>query len=318
MPIFTTIWLDAAALLAMAALIFSSLAGFFGRQWWLFDLFSHFRHQYLILLAVLSLALLLLGEPLRAAITLLFSLINLAVILPLYLKRLPPKEVNPSPRLRLLLANVLQPNSQYAKAIAVIEAEKPDIIVLVEVNPAWIEALSSALEPYPHRLLALRTDHYGLAIFSRCPIKEGRVVQLPGLDIPTLAASFELDSQPAAVIAAHPPPPKSAYLAEQRNIQFSALADFAASLPGHILLAGDLNSSSWSPHFKNLIRRSGLRDSREGFGLQPTWPTDRPFFLTPIDHILVSRGICVHSRHSGSSTGSDHYPVILDFSLSKK
>jgi endonuclease/exonuclease/phosphatase (EEP) superfamily protein YafD len=201
--------------------------------------------------------------------------------------------------------------------IALIQAEQPDMIVLVETNGRWVQALSPALGSYPYSLLALRGDNYGLALFSKYPIESKEVLRLEGLDIPTLCAGIDLEGQRLTVIAAHPPPPKGGYLAEQRNLQFAALAEYAAALSGPVILAGDLNTSSWSPHFQDLVQNSGLRDSRKGFGLQLSWPSHNPFMLTSIDHILVPDEVNVLNRRIGPATGSDHFPVILDFSLKR-
>ncbi|MEE8238524.1 MAG: endonuclease/exonuclease/phosphatase family protein, partial [Nitrososphaerales archaeon] len=82
-----------------------------------------------------------------------------------------------------------------------------------------------------------------------------------------------------------------------------------------ILLLGDLNITPWSPIFKDFLRSTGLRDSREGFGLQPSWPTWFPPAWIPIDHVLVSSNVTVYDRKIERDIGSDHYPVIVDFSV---
>jgi hypothetical protein len=87
---------------------------------------------------------------------------------------------------------------------------------------------------------------------------------------------------------------------------------------GRVLLVGDLNMTSWSPFFSDLIQTSGLRDSRKGFGMQNSWPANRRLLMIPIDHILVSEGVKVLSRRIGQFNGSDHYPILLDFSLSSR
>jgi len=40
-----------------------------------------------------------------------------------------------------------------------------------------------------------------------------------------------------------------------------------------------------------------------------------PLLGIPIDHCLVSPEIIVTKRSVGPSVGSDHYPVIIDFSI---
>jgi endonuclease/exonuclease/phosphatase (EEP) superfamily protein YafD len=82
-----------------------------------------------------------------------------------------------------------------------------------------------------------------------------------------------------------------------------------------VLLAGDLNATAWSHSFQELTRTSGLLDSQQGFGLQPSWPASLLPLGIPIDHALHTSGLCVIKRRLGSPTGSDHRPIILDFSF---
>lgn len=100
----------------------------------------------------------------------------------------------------------------------------------------------------------------------------------------------------------------------------ASLLGFFAQLPRYVhraaspvLLLGDLNVSPWSPYFRRLLRESGLRDSSQGRGVRPTWPTFNPLMLIPIDHCLYSPGIAIVNRQTGPHVGSDHFPVIVDF-----
>jgi endonuclease/exonuclease/phosphatase (EEP) superfamily protein YafD len=75
---------------------------------------------------------------------------------------------------------------------------------------------------------------------------------------------------------------------------------------------GDLNMSMWSPYYRQFIRSTGMRNTRQGYGVQPSWPVDAPLLPIPIDHCLISRGFQVLNNRIGSDIGSDHYPLIVD------
>jgi endonuclease/exonuclease/phosphatase (EEP) superfamily protein YafD len=76
------------------------------------------------------------------------------------------------------------------------------------------------------------------------------------------------------------------------------------------VLLGDLNASSFSPVFDELLSGTGLADSRAGFGRLPTWPTSRPALARiDLDHVLVGAGISVLERGVGPPFGSDHLPA---------
>jgi endonuclease/exonuclease/phosphatase (EEP) superfamily protein YafD len=298
-----------------------TLAGFLGRFWWVLDLFSHFRLQYLLLLAAAT-AFFILGERYPQALASgLFACLNLISIVPLFFTKGSPKSsegANPRGTYRVLLANVLKVNHAFGTVRHLIRSQEPDFIILIEVNKTWIDQLKPALAEYPFKQMPLREDNYGMALFSRFPMSSSEVRHFGTARVPSIIATFLLQGRPLTILATHPPPPKTKRQSELRNAQMTRVAEFIRSQPGEVLLVGDLNMTSWSPHFRDLIRMSGLRDSRHGFGLQKTWPTDRRLLMIPIDHILVSAGVIVQSRRTGQFTGSDHLPVIMDFTFARE
>jgi hypothetical protein len=91
----------------------ATLAGFLGRISWFLELFSHFRFQYLVLLAFSTILFIAGGRYPQALITGLFAALNLSLVLPLYIKGPAQTSSNPGVYLgqgvyRVLLANVLQ------------------------------------------------------------------------------------------------------------------------------------------------------------------------------------------------------------------
>ena len=79
-----------------------------------------------------------------------------------------------------------------------------------------------------------------------------------------------------------------------------------------IILAGDMNLTSYTRQFRKLKRKLKLVDSRKGFQRQASWPTLLPAILRiPIDHVLVSKDIEVVERSLGPAIGSDHLPVFI-------
>lgn len=69
---------------------------------------------------------------------------------------------------------------------------------------------------------------------------------------------------------------------------------------------------SWSTPFRDLVARSGLCDSRAGFGIAASFPSTMAVVRIPIDHALVSCTIGVRARRVERHVGSDHLPVVID------
>lgn len=133
--------------------------------------------------------------------------------------------------------------------------------------------------------------------------------------MPTVLARFDVAGRPLTVIGTHPVPPVSAKYVGYRDEQLALLARQATVTPGAVLLLGDLNMTSNMPTFGQFASASGLRDSRQGFGVQATWPSYMPPMRIAIDHCLVSGNVIVDGRRVGAHVGSDHFPVIVDVSL---
>ena len=286
--------------------------GFLGRFWWFADLFSHFRIQYLIGLAVAG-AVMLFGRQLKTATGFFaFAAANLACVAPLYFGA----DANgaASPALRLVLLNVNSDSGDPARVREAIAALDPDVVALKEVNGRWMDALEPLLEEYPHVLAEPREDNFGIALFSKLPLVRPRVAEIGAAGVPSLIASVPAGSVLLDIVATHPLPPYGAEYSALRDEQLARLAE-AVDPSRPVVLLGDLNTTPWNYHFRRLLERSGLRDSARGRGPLLTWPSFCLPLRVPINHILHSPSVTVLRRSIGPDVGSDHFPVMVDVSL---
>ncbi len=299
---------------ATAIACVSTAVGFWGRLWWPFDLGSHFRAQYFFFFLASGIIFLLGRKKKRATLCGVFAIINLSLIVPLYFGA---SVTHGGVRtFRALLINVAQSAQAYEEVPKFIRSVEPDFMILVEVNQAWINNLQKMQTHYPFSIiLPDREGRSGIALLSRIPLESGEVGHYGEAKLPTVVARFEIDGQLLTVIGTHALAPWGPVRSEYRNQHLAALAQIVGSQKGSVVVLGDLNTTSWSPFFRDLLRKTGLRDSRKGFGLQPTWPTGFPPLWIPIDHCLVSSRVVVHDRRIGPQVGSDHYPVVVDFSV---
>jgi len=302
--------------LVTAAGVIASMAtlfGFLGRFAWFFDLLSHFRVQYLLGLAVIG-CMLLAGRRFRsAAVHFGFALINLSLVVPLYLKRAPnPNESIPA--IRAMLVNVNTRHGDPRRVHRVVDAENPDILVLEEISARWISDLAWLEDVYPHARTEPREDNFGIGLYSRYPFADSEIVAIGSTGVPTILATIETNQGAIRVIATHPVPPGNRMYTRWRDEHLELLPKYIQS-PLPVLLLGDLNVTPWNRRFRRLLAYSGLLDSARGFGVQPTWPSYNPLLRIPIDHCLHSPGIIIRDRWTGENVASDHYPLIVDFTI---
>jgi endonuclease/exonuclease/phosphatase (EEP) superfamily protein YafD len=288
-----------------------TLTGFAGRFGWLFDLTSHFRVQYgggLALLAILCLA----WKKFRPAAAYgSLALANLAVVASC-LRSVPDHPAPGGRSMRVALVNVHTANERFDLVRQFILNSQPDVIVLEEVDDRWLTELAGLRASLPHQLNAPRDDNFGVALFSRWPLHESRVVCLGEADVPSIAARVAVGARLVTVLATHPLPPSSPRYAGLRDEQLVAVSEFVADRDGPAILLGDLNATPWSHAFRRLLRESGLQDSSRGRGLHATWPAQLWLLRIPIDHCLVSSGVQVVSKHLGPQVGSDHLPLVVE------
>lgn len=274
-----------------------------------FILLEHFRVQYVVigmLVVAATAALRLRGYFDAAAIALLLHAFPVVADLGRSPQPLPPDGV----AVRVLVLNVLTSNTDTAEVRALIEAERPDVIGLVEVNQRWLDDLAPALAAYPGQLTRPAEHNFGLALFARGSVS-GSIVEL-GAPLPTILAEVAIGDARLTAVVAHLYPPMTSRWASYQTEQRDQIAARVRELAGPVILMGDFNATPWSRTFRGLVAETGLCDSRAGFGLQASWHTGIPLLRIPIDHLLASCTIGVRDRRIGPDVGSDHFPVIVD------
>ncbi len=290
------------------------IASFFGSFAWWLDIFSHFRIQYIAVFSLLTLGCALFWKWKWAAAFLLLFLLN-AIPVASFLLPLRPFDTSTSPALKVALLNVNSAHGDPDQVMAYLQKENPDIILLEEITPEWMQRLAPVLNEYPHQKFEARSDNFGMGLFSQVDLTSAQLKYWGSAGVPSIAAEMELGGQAFTLMATHPLPPAGAVYSQLRNGQLMEVADFAATVEGPLILIGDLNCSPWSPQYRRFIDRCGLINSSEGRGIYPTWPSFIPWLQIPIDHALHNDGIAILAKKVGKSIGSDHLPLLVTFSL---
>ena len=294
-----------------------TLISLFGHHVYL-ELATHFRLQY----ALLSVACILLFIGFHSWKLLPFAvccaLLNSMYILSYYSRDISPVSYSAAAHLRLMQINVLGSNRNYSTLIGAVGAAHPDIVVLQELTDEWWSQLKVLKSDYPYSKAVPRPGGSGMAIMSRFPLNQVDELSLDTSSHLSLLAKVDVEGTIVTLLSLHPPTPMRTTKFLNRNQQFARAASIMKATSGVRILVGDLNTTMWSPYFADLVRESGLRDARRGFGLSPSWPMPLPTFLQiPIDHCLVSDDVTVEGIRTGKRTGSDHRPLVVDLQFKK-
>jgi endonuclease/exonuclease/phosphatase (EEP) superfamily protein YafD len=302
---------------AVILALLSFLAGLLGEFHFLFDLASHFRVQAGVVTFLGGAILALFGSTRFGALSFFAGIALLLSTYPYFL----PAPIPPAglPVRRLLIMNVLKQNPQKQAVIDYLLEQDPDVMMLFETDAAWESALSPALaDRWPHQQTVLRDDYFGVCLYSKQGWSTVRVVELTSSKVPVIDVKFEPEDQPNwRLIGTHGHWPFGSRSWAVRNEQFAAVADMVTErIPARTLVVGDLNCTPWSPNFRPFANRANLRSAALGKKLRFTWfAVPIPLAGLPIDHVLVGDEIGVLAHRVGPPLGSDHLPVIVDFTV---
>lgn len=292
-----------------------TLAVLAARLWWPFDLLSHFRLQYVIVALVLLVVALAVGARPAAAVLAVVVIVHGWAVRDLWL---PPtaSPLSGGVPVSIISINVLSANQRPEAVGAFIHDRRPDIAVLVDAQgERWRETLARLAAVFPHAA----PDHWREAtspvvILSRFPIRFDRLAPQVADRPPFLLTTMDIAGREVTVTGVHPTSPDAFNGAESRarNRQLDMLADALGRSDAPAIVAGDFNTSLWSPHARDLLRATGLRAAAAGFGWHATWPHRPRYVRVPIDHVLVRGPIGVRGFRRGPAVGSDHLPILAD------
>jgi len=312
MPVAGRNWTSIFTGLAEAALLLTALfsvATAFDEWHRYLELFSHFRFQYFVIGLALTLAFMYMRWTRYVVIGVATTMLNGWLVVPWFLPI-----TNPEPAIEdvtILHANVHVSNTDSTRFIKLVQDRNPDLIVLQEATSGWMASLDEIRSSYPYRLIETREDPYGIALLSKFPLESTAVIESVPLGYPEVIATAIVGGTRLNIISTHPMIPIGVTNHGARNLQLDAVAQLASRTPDPVILIGDLNVSMWAISYRRMENRSGLRNARAGFGVEPTWPVFLPFAMIPIDHCLVSDGIVVTDFHAESYIGSDHLPILV-------
>jgi endonuclease/exonuclease/phosphatase (EEP) superfamily protein YafD len=227
-------------------------------------------------------------------------------------------ERDDSNRLRLLISNVQMENAHHDRVLAVIREQDPDVVLLVETDHRWAQALETLAPRYGHLVRQPQDNYYGLLLLSRYPLEDARVKFLVQDDIPSVHATVVLPSGTrVALHGLHPRPP------QPNRDQHTTPRDAELVLVGRAIgegqrrptvVIGDLNDVAWSHTSELFMRLSGLLDPRIGRGFYNSFDANKPILRWPLDHVFHSADFRLVELRRLEHVGSDHFPVLVELS----
>ncbi|QDK98895.1 endonuclease [Acinetobacter tandoii] len=224
-------------------------------------------------------------------------------------------QLQPERQISLLISNVLTPNTQHHLLIEQIAKFQPDLILTLETDQRWQQALQVIESDYPYRVPIPLDNLYGMHLYSRLQLKETEVKFILSDEIPSIHTTVLLSSgQPVQLYCLHPKPPSPTEAKDStlRDAELLIVGDQIKELDQSCIVMGDLNDVAWSRTTRLFQRISGLLDPRVGRHYVNTFHADYPFLRWSLDHVFHSADFALIQMQRLPHIGSDHFPIYVE------
>ena len=223
-------------------------------------------------------------------------------------------ELQSERQISLIVSNVLTPNTQYHLLLQQIHQHQPDLILTLESDAHWQQALNVLEDDYPYRVAVPLDNLYGMHLYSRLALKDIEVKFILSDEIPSIHATVILRSgQPVQLYCLHPEPPSPTEAKDStlRDAELLIVGDQIKDLDESCIVMGDLNDVAWSRTTRLFQRISGLLDPRVGRHFVNTFHADYPLLRWSLDHVFHSTDFALVQMQRLAHIGSDHFPVYV-------
>lgn len=270
------------SLLSLLVFLLSQLGIFWG-----LELFSHFLPVYVVLWA--TAAILLKNKMHKALCGGLMILGGVYVFAPYTFTS------NESPTNTLIWYNINLNNKNFSSESAFLREQNANYLATTELNfalPEW-QSLAAA---YPYACEVQEDSPFAISIRAQKALWSCEILHFDAYP------AIRVFDGKTWIYALHPPPPITDELAESRRSYLQHASDDIRQRE-KVLVVGDLNTTPYSPVFREFVARAAVKTGRKHF--RPTWQ-----HLLNLDHALSRHAITVtplNWRHS------DHRPLKITF-----
>ena len=223
-------------------------------------------------------------------------------------------QLNVEQQISLLVANVLTPNHKYHLLLEQINRLQPDVVLTLETDQVWQEALKPIEADYPYRVAMPQDNLYGMHLYSRLPLADTEVKFILSDETPSIHATIRLRSGLSVQLyCLHPKPPSPTEAKDStlRDAELLIVGDQIKDIDESCIVMGDLNDVAWSRTTRLFQRISGLLDPRVGRYFMNTFHADYPLLRWSLDHIFHSTDFGLVEMKRLPHIGSDHFPIYV-------
>ncbi|NND63189.1 MAG: endonuclease/exonuclease/phosphatase family protein, partial [Flavobacteriaceae bacterium] len=196
----------------------------------------------------------------------------------------------------------------------------PDIVLTMESDFEWENALNQLSEDYPYSVKAANNHYYGMHLYSRIELLNTEVKYLVEDRVPSIYFDLEFLERPLSFCCLHPAPPSPTEnkTSEERDAELMKAGKYIRSLDKSAVICGDMNDVVWSRPTRLFKKLTGMIDPRVGRGFFPTYHARYPFMRFPLDHLFHTQDLKVGKMKRTPYFGSDHFGMYYEIHRKKK
>ena len=228
--------------------------------------------------------------------------------------------INHSENIKVISVNVFQFNTEYHRLIELVRKEQPDILLTMESNQDWENALQELKDEYSNFKEIALENTYGMHFYTKLKVRSIQVHYFVSDDLPSLEVELKTeDGYRFIFFGVHPPPPSPTEeeTSKERDGDLLSVAKRAKKQKLPVVITGDFNTVAWSRVSVLFKKASGLIDARYGRGYLATFHAKYWFFRIPLDLLYHSADVFVEDLKILPSIGSDHFPMGCTFYIDK-
>ncbi len=165
---------------------------------------------------------------------------------------------------------------------ALISEINPDLLSFQEYTPDWDQHIPMLLyKMYPYAYKLVRIDPFGMAVYSKIPLKNTKTFNYS--DIPNISIALGREYNDVHIIGSYITPPNLANSKNSSEEHLGFIANYINDLNKPVITLGDFNHVYWSRAIIEFRDKAGLSNSRRNISLTS--------LQIPYDHIFYSDGL---------------------------
>jgi len=190
--------------------------------------------------------------------------------------------INQEVKLKVAHVNLSNVDDRLDELVGIMEEENVDVISFQELTPDWTQLLRDELSmAFPHRTENVRIDPYGIALYSKYPMKHQDTILADG--IPSVCLEIENGGEVFHVISSYLTPALDSKSIEKATSQLSRIKKEIQEKGDRVIALGEYNMVYWAQEIREFRSDTKLKNSRRDIS--------QGNLRVPYDHIFFTEDL---------------------------